>query len=346
MLQLRHYSFELPFEYPFTISKGTKTHQPSLVVSLGLRQWCGYGEAPAISYYGVSVGAMIDELQAKRLLIERYALTDPLRFWHFLHHLFPGNNFLIAALDMAGWDLFAQMRNAPLRRVLGIHSDVSPASDYTLGIDTPDRMVEKMQAHPWEIYKIKLRDAADLSMLETLRQHTCRPFRVDANEAFSFEETKRLLPELKKLGVQLIEQPLPKTEWEGMAELKAISEIPFFADESCVTENDLVRCAASFDGINIKLAKCGGISPALNMIATARKLGLKIMLGSMNESTVGTAAMVHLSPLVDELDADGPLLLSEDVAEGLKYEKGMVTTLHRPGMGIRFWGRQQARSYF
>lgn len=346
MLQLRHYSFELPFEYPFTISKGTKTHQPTLVVSLGLRHWAGYGEAPAIHYYNVSVADMLAGLEAKRVPIERYALTDPQRFWHFLHHLLPGNNFLIAALDMAGWDLFAQMRNVPLRRLLGIASDEVPLTDYTLGTDTPEQMVRKLQEHPWPLYKIKMTKADDVGLLETLRKHTDSAFRIDANEAFSFDEAKKLLPELKKLGVRLIEQPLAKEEWDAMKELKALSEILLFADESCVQEQDVSRCAAAFDGINIKLTKCGGITPALRMIAEARQRGLKIMLGSMNESTVGTAAMVHLSPLVDELDADGPLLLCEDIAEGLRYEQAKVSTAQRPGLGIRFWGRQQARSYF
>ncbi|MBL7711548.1 MAG: dipeptide epimerase [Chitinophagaceae bacterium] len=345
-MQLRHYSFELPFEYPFTISKGTKTHQPALVVSLGLRHWLGYGEAPAIQYYDVSVAGMQAELEAKRLPVERYALTDPQRFWHFLHHLFPGNNFLVAALDIAGWDLFAQMRNMPLRRLLGIASDEAPLTDYTLGTDTAERMIGKLQAHPWPLYKIKMTRAEDISLLEELRKHTGSAFRIDANEAFSFDEAKRLLPELEKLGVRLIEQPLAKGEWDAMAELKALSGIPVFADESCVQEQDVSRCAAAFDGINIKLTKCGGITPALRMIAEARQRGLKIMLGSMNESTIGTAAMVHLSPLVDELDADGPLLLSEDIAEGLRYENAKVSTAQRPGMGIRFWGRPQARSYF
>lgn len=347
MLQLRHYSFELPFEYPFTISKGTKTHQSTLVVSLGLRHWTGYGEAPAIHYYNVAVADMRAELQAKRLPIERYALTDPQRFWHFLHHLFPGNNFLIAALDIAGWDLFAQMRNTPLRRLLGITPDEVPFTDYTLGTDTAERMIEKVKAHPWPLYKIKMTKAGDIDLLEALRRHTDSSFRVDANEAFSFDEAKALLPELKKLGVRLIEQPLAKGEWEAMKELKAVSEIPLFADESCVQEQDVARCAGAFDGINIKLTKCGGITPALRMIADARQKGLKIMLGSMNESSIGTAAMVHLSPLVDELDADGPLLLSEDVADGLHYdEQAKITARPAPGLGIRFWGKQQARSYF
>jgi L-alanine-DL-glutamate epimerase-like enolase superfamily enzyme len=346
MLQLRHYSFDLPFEYPFTIAKGTKTHQPSLVVSLGLRHWCGYGEAPAIHYYQVTVPAMIEDLNNKRIAIERYALTDPQRFWHFLHHLFPDNNFLIAALDIAGWDLYAQMRNMPLRRLLGITSDIVPQTDYTIGIDTAEKMIEKVKAHPWPLYKIKLSKSADIDLLAALRVHTEKPFVIDCNEAMSFEDAKMLLPELKKLGVRLIEQPLNKTEWDAMKELKAISDIPLYADESCVSEKDVVKCASAFDGINIKLTKCGGITPAMRMITESRQLGLKLMLGSMNESTIGTAAMVHLSPLVDELDADGPLLLSEDIADGLNYADARITTANRPGLGIRFWGRSAERSYF
>lgn len=346
MLQLRHYSFELPFEYPFTIAKGTKTHQATLVVSLGLRHWCGYGEAPAIHYYGITLESMIEELNAKRLPIERYALTDPQRFWHFLHHLFPENNFLVAALDMAGWDLFSQMRNAPLRRMLGIQSDFVPQTDYTLGIDTAEKMVEKLRAHPWPLYKIKLSQPADIELLAALRAHTDKPFGIDCNEALTFEEARMLLPELQKLGVRLIEQPLHKTDWDAMKELKAISEIPLFADESCVSEMDVAKCATSFDGINIKLTKCGGITPAMRMITEARQLGLKVMLGNMNESSIGTAAMVHLSPLVDELDADGPLLLAEDIADGLNYTDAKITTAQRPGMGVRFWGKQMGRSYF
>lgn len=346
MLQLRHYSFELPFEYPFTIAKGTKTHQPSLVVSLGLRHWCGYGEAPAIHYYGVTVPAMIEELNAKRLPIERYALTDPQRFWHFLHHLFPENNFLVAALDIAGWDLFAQMRNAPLRRILGIHSDIVPQTDYTIGMDTAEKMVAKLKAHPWPLYKIKLSKPEDIDLLIALREHTDKPFGIDCNEGLTFDDARFLLPELKKLGVRLMEQPLKKEEWEAMKELKSISEIALVADESCVTEKDVVKCAGSFDGINIKLTKCGGITPAMRMISEARQLGLKVMMGNMNESTVGTAAMVHLSPLVDEFDADGPLLLSEDIAEGLNYSDARITVAQTPGLGIRFWGKSIARNYF
>jgi len=339
MLQLRSYPFELAFQYPFTTNKGTKTHQPTLVVALGLGRMFGFGEAPAIHYYNVSVESMAATLEENRHEIERYALTDPQRFWHFLHHQMPGHNFLIAALDIAGWDLFAQMRRQPLYQLLRLPWK-APLTDYTLGVDTAENVIAKMQAHPWPIYKIKMRSPDDVDLVRALRATSDARFRVDANEAFSFEDAKRILPDLQALGVDMVEQPLAKTEWDAMKELKATSPLPLFADESCVEESDVAKCADAFDGINIKLTKCGGITPALRMITEGRKLGMKVMLGSMNESTIGSAAMAHLLPLLDEIDADGPLLLKEDVAEGLQYDNGVIRVSNAPGLGVRFLGQK------
>lgn len=338
MLQLKYYSFELAFEFPFTTFKGTKTHQPTLITSLGLGNLTGYGEAPAISYYNITVRDMIDSLESKRAMIERYALTDPHRFWHFLHHLIPGQHFLTAALDIAAWDLFAQMRRQPLYQLLGIKWGDTPQTDYTIGMDTIENMVSKIASHPWPVYKIKVGRADDIDVLWALRKHTSSPFRIDANEGWTFDEAKKILPELQKINVTLVEQPLSREEHEAMKELKAISSIPLFADESCRTEDEVKKCADGFHGINIKLTKCGGITPALRMIKEARSLGLKVMVGSMNESTIGTAAIVNLLPLLDEVDADGPLLLREDVGSGLKYDNGMIQLSGGNGLGVKFVG--------
>ena len=339
MLQLKYYSYELAFEYPFTIFKGTKTHQPTLITSLGLGNLTGYGEATAITYYNVTVPDMIASLESKRGMIERYALTDPQRFWHFLHHLIPGQHFLTAALDIAGWDLFAQMRRMPLHQLLGIKWDQAPLTDYTIGLDSVENMVAKMDAHPWPIYKIKTGSADDIDHLVALRKHTAAPFRIDANEGWTFEEAKALLPELQKLNVTLVEQPLKREEFEAMKELKQQSPIPLFADESCRTEDEVKKCADGFHGINIKLTKCGGITPALRMIKEARTLGLKVMMGSMNESSIGTAAVANMLPLLDEVDADGPLLLKEDLGEGLTYNNGEMKLSGKNGLGVRFRGK-------
>jgi L-alanine-DL-glutamate epimerase-like enolase superfamily enzyme len=336
MLQLKYFSGELAFEYPFETAHGRKTHQPTLIVSLGLGGATGYGEAPAISYYNITVPEMIASLEAQRGMIERYALIDPQRFWHFLHHLIPGQHFLTAALDIAGWDLWAQLSRKPLYQLLGIKWENPPLTDYTLGIDTIENMILKMQAHPWPIYKIKTGSPNDIDMLRALRAHTTSPFRIDANESWTFEETKAILPELQQLNITMIEQPLPGAAYEAMKELKAISLIPLYADESCKTEDEVKKCADSFHGINIKLTKCGGITPALRMIKEARTLGLKVMMGSMNESTIGTAAIANLLPLLDEVDADGPLLLKEDMASGLTFDKGIITLSGGKGLGVKF----------
>ncbi|MCW3086828.1 MAG: dipeptide epimerase, partial [Sediminibacterium sp.] len=156
-MKLSYRQQNLPFEYPFTISNGrTKTHQPSLLVCLQLGPFMGFGEAPAIAYYKVSVEQMIADLESKRALVEKFAFTEPERYWHYLHHLFPDNPFLVCALDMAAWDLFGKMKGKPLYDLWNTKWQNIPLTDYTLGIDTISKMVAKMQAKPWPIYKIKL----------------------------------------------------------------------------------------------------------------------------------------------------------------------------------------------
>lgn len=340
MLNLRHFSYDLAFKYPFTTHKGTKTTQPILVVALSLGRMAGFGEVGAISYYNVTVEDMAAKLEANRQMIERYSLTDPERFWHFLHHLMPGENFLIAALDIAGWDLFAKMRRAPVYKLLGLDYNDAPLTDYTIGMGTKEEMVAKLKDFPWPIYKIKMGSPEEIDNIIALRAATDAPFRVDANEGWSFDDAKKLLPELKKLNVTLIEQPLHRDEVDAMKELKAIADIPLFADESCQTEEDIDKCAEQFHGVNIKMAKCGGITPAVRMIKNAKKLGLQTMVGAMCETTIGSAAIAHVSPMLDVLDADGPLLIKEDVATGLSYKDGKMIITEAPGLGVQFTAKK------
>jgi L-alanine-DL-glutamate epimerase-like enolase superfamily enzyme len=343
-VQLEFWEQQLPFEYPFTISNGrTKTHQHSLMVKLSLGNWVGYGEAPAIVYYNVTVQGMMKQLEKQRKLIEKFALIDPERFWHFLHHLFPQDPFLVCALDMAGWDLFGQMKKQPLHEMWHTTWDnttATPICDYTLGIDPIDKMVEKMNAHPWPIYKVKVGTDYDIEMLTALRKHTTAPLRVDANAGWTLEEALVKIPAFANLGVELIEQPLAKDNWEGMAELKKQSVLPLFADETCVFEKDVAICANYFHGINIKLTKCSGPTPALRMIKEAKNLGLKVMMGSMNESVIGSAAIAQFLPQLDYVDMDGPLLMTELNGVGLDFSfdqnNGKIAPLHRPGLGVQY----------
>ncbi|HEY4110116.1 dipeptide epimerase [Puia sp.] len=333
-----YYSYQLPFRHPFTISKGTKTHQPTLVVELEHKGLKGYGEAPAITYYHLPVEKMIADLEAHKSMIERFALTDPQRYWHYLHHLLPQNPFLVCALDIAAWDLFGQQVGKPLFELWGLDPTKGPQTDFTIGIDTVDKMVAKMKERPWPIYKVKLGVPDDLAIMAALRQHTDARFRVDANAGWTVEEALEKIPQLAAMGVEFVEQPLAKDNWEGMKLLYQQSALPLIADESCVSEDDVQRCHGYFHGINIKLTKCSGLTPARRMIETARSLGMKVMVGSMNESTVGSAAIAHLLPAIDYVDMDGPLLLTQDVATGLSFDNGNVTIPRGPGLGVNFTG--------
>ena len=325
----------LPFQYPFTISQGrTKTHQPILVVSLQSHSHIGFGEAPAITYYNITVEQMIEDLEEKKSFIEKFAFTTPERFWHFIHHLFPNNPFLVCALDIAGWDLFGKLENKLLYELWNTKFENIPLTDYTIGIDTIDKMVEKMKAHPAPVYKIKLGTDEDIEIIKSLRKHTDAVFRIDANAGWTLNEALEKIPLLKKLGVEFIEQPLAKNSWDEMKILFKQSLLPLIADESCVFENDVEKCYQHFHGINIKLTKCSGITPALRMITKARELNLKVMMGSMNESSIGSAAIANFLPQLDFVDMDGPLLLSKDIATGLVYNNGKVSIQGKSGLGI------------
>ena len=334
MFQIRYTKQELPFEYPFRISKGSKTHQPTFVVELNYRGLCGYGEAPEISYYNISTDQMVADLENKRKFVENFNFTDPKRFWHFLHHLFPKNPFLVGALDMAGWDLYGKMRGKPLYDIFGFDMSKAPKTDYTIGIDSIDTMIEKLRNHPSPIYKIKVGTDNDLNNLFAIRKNTDAIIRIDANAGWTYEQGISYLPELERLEIECIEQPFGKDDLDSTRSFKKLTAISLIADESCVSQNDISVCADAFTGINIKLTKCSGITPALEMIKQARKSDLKIMLGCMNESTIGTAAIAHLAPAVDYLDADGPLLLKEDLASGLTYDDFTVIPSREPGLGI------------
>lgn len=332
---LKYKSFNLPFTHPFTISKGTKTHQPTLIVSLQLGNCIGYGEAPAIAYYNITVEKMIEDVENKRKLVEKFAFTSPERYWHYLHHLFPNNPFLVCALDMAGWDLYGKMHRKSLSELISKNQLNSIKTDYTIGIDTIDKMLEKIKEKPWPIYKIKVGMPNDIEILKAIRKNTNSILRVDANAAWTAEEALFKIKELALLNVEFVEQPLAKDDWEGMKYLYQHSPLPLIADESCVFENDVEKCVGHFQGINIKLTKCSGITPALRMKTLARKNNLKLMMGCMNESTIGSAAIAHFIPLLDYVDMDGPLLLKEDIASGIHFNEGNVLINNSPGLGIQ-----------
>jgi L-Ala-D/L-Glu epimerase len=221
----------------------------------------------------------------------------------------------------------------------GLTTNKIPMSDYTLGIDTPEKMVAKMNEMPgWPVYKIKLGTADDLGIVRELRKHTDALFRVDANCGWTAEQTIEFAPAMKELGVEFIEQPLPPEDVDGARRAFENSVLPLIADENCVMEEDVEKCAGKFHGINIKLVKCGGLATARRMAAKARELGLKVMAGCMTESTVGISALAQLLPLLDYVDMDGAVLLAKDIATGVRLDRGKCIYPNANGTGAELIG--------
>ena len=243
---------------------------------------------------------------------------------------------MLCALDEAAHDLWGKLRRQPVWKLWGLSVDNCRASNYTIGIDTPEVMVDKLREFAdWPIIKIKLGTADDLAIVRRLREHTDAVFRVDANGGWSADEAIRNSEPLAGLGVEFVEQPLPTDAWDAMRRVCRESALPLVADESCRVEGDVRRCRGHFHGVNIKLPKCGGLTPARRMIDRARQLGLKVMVGCMTESTVGISAIAQLLPLVDYVDMDGATLLAEDIATGITLDRGRARFPDCNGCGVR-----------
>ncbi len=335
-MKMALHQFDLPLKHPFTIARGTVTVQPTLVVELREGPCRGFGEATASPYYGATVQNMESALEEVRPVVQRCSLDDPARLWDELHHKIQHQPFAQCALDQAAHDLWGKLRGQPVFRLWGLDVRSIPHTSFTIGIDTVDRMVAKLLEMPdWPIYKIKLGTDNDLEIVRALRHHTSAVFRVDANCGWSADQAVAFAEELKTLHVEFIEQPLPADDWDGMHHVRRNSVLPVIADESCVRETDVVQCSGCFHGVNIKLVKCGGLTPARRMIERAQAEGLKTMVGCMTESTVGVSSIAQLLPLVDFADLDGPLLLSRDIATGITIDRGRICYPSEAGCGVR-----------
>jgi len=326
----------LPLRHPFTISLGTTTLQHNLLVELHHEGNTGYGEgASSHAWHLYTAESMRASLEAARPVIEGGGFSTPEELWNRVYPVLGENPFALCALDQAAHDLWGKQQGAPVWKLWGLSLDKLPLSDYTIGIDTIEMMVKKMKEFDgWPIYKIKLGTDDDLAIVRELRRHTDAIFRIDANTAWTAEQTIAYAPEMKALGVEFFEQPLLADDWEGMRRVHESCVLPVFADESCQTESDVAACAGIFDGINIKLTKAGGMTPAKRMIAHARELGLQVMIGCMTESSVGISAIAQLLPLLDHVDMDGAVLISKDIATGVHLDKGRAIFPEVNGNGV------------
>jgi L-alanine-DL-glutamate epimerase-like enolase superfamily enzyme len=334
-LTLSFQFFDLPLQHPFTISRYTVNIQKTVVVCISDGAISGYGEATVNPYYHSTTERLTASLLEVKPIVESALDVHPNELWQQLSTMIPDDYFALCAVDIAYWDYYSRKQSKTLRSFWSKDDDATPLTSYTIGIDSLKMMQQKMIEKPWPIYKIKLGTAEDIFIVESLRKITDAIFRIDANCAWTAQQTIDNAKILKELNVEFIEQPLKADDIEGMKYVRKQSVLPIIADESCQRETDVETCSEIFHGINIKLMKCGGITPALRMISKAREQGLLIMAGCMTESTVGISGLCQIAPLLTYLDADGALLLKEDIASGVAFNFGQIVYSKDFGTGVK-----------
>jgi len=332
-MHLSYRVFDLPLKHTFTIAHQSRDIQDTLILKLEENGVYGLGESTTNPFYGMTIENMTALLDQFRPVVESGKWKTPEELWEFGKDIFRKNPFAQCALDMAAWDLFTKKQGKKLYEYLDLNPANIPTTNFTIGIDTVEKMVSKMKEVDWPIYKIKLGTDNDLEIVRALRKHTSSIFRIDANCAWTAEQAIRNSEELAKLGVEFMEQPLGKDDLEGMREVFKYSRLPVMADESCIIESDVRKCHGLFNAINIKLVKAGGITPGLRMIHEAKSLGMKTMVGCMTESSVGITAIAHIAPLLDYVDMDGAMLLTHDPAKGVTITPEKVTFPVGSGIG-------------
>jgi L-Ala-D/L-Glu epimerase / N-acetyl-D-glutamate racemase len=331
VIVLRHRPLDLRLRHTFRIARGASDARRNVVVEIEDEEHTGLGEAAPIRRYHEdpeSAAAALDVMAPRLADIRAFAQAAA-------RAAVAGQRSAEAAVDMALHDLAGKRMGVPLYELLGLDPRAAPETSFTIGLAEPDLIVQKVrEAAAYPILKVKMGSDDDREVLTAVRDTTMSRIRVDANEGWTPEGALERLEWLARLGVELVEQPLPADRIEDTRELRRRSPLPFYADESVHRAADIPRLAGAFDGVNIKLMKCGGLAEAMRMIAVARALGMKVMLGCMIESSLGITAAAHLSPLADTADLDGNLLIENDPFVGATVESGRIVLPDGPGLGV------------
>ncbi|MCS7082238.1 MAG: dipeptide epimerase [Bacteroidetes bacterium] len=335
-MEMRIYPVTWALARPFGISRGVRSQVQNVIVELHQDGWVGIGEAAPNARYGESQSSAIAFLES--LDLRGFELPEDLdRALDYVNAHAPGEFAAKAAVDIALHDLWAQLQGLPLYRLWGLNPRSTLQTSFTIGIDTPEVIEEKVrEAERFPILKVKLGTPYDEEIIRTIRRLTDRTLRVDANEGWERKEALEKICWLADQNVELVEQPLPAGRWEDQLWLQERSPLPIVADESVQRPEDVARAAEAFDGINVKLMKCGGLREARRLIQAARQRGLRVMIGCMLESAVAATAGALLTPLADWADLDGPLLLAQDLFEGVQVTQAAYLRLPEgPGLGVR-----------
>lgn len=327
--------FELELKHPFSIAKFTRTSTPLLLLKVNYEGFTGFGEASMVPYMGESY-ASAHAFLAK---VDWNKFKHPFDFaevHQYLDSLEPGNPAIKAAVDIALNDLNGKILNQPCYQIFGSNPEKMPVTSYTVGIDTPEVIREKLKdVEGFKVIKVKLGRDNDKELIQTIRSVTDLPLYVDANQGWSDKKQAiDLCYWLHDQGVLLIEQPMDKNNLEGNAWLTERSPIPIIADEAVQRIADLDSLKGAYHGINVKLMKSAGMYEGHQMILKARSFGMKVLIGCMSETSIATLAGIALAPLCDWADLDGPWLTKNNPFKDPEMKDGRYVLNDLPGLGL------------
>ena len=333
-MELKYQNLDLPLKYQFEVAYSKKTIAKNVLIKFNHDGISGYGESAPSYFYNEnaeSVGKFVKNAMP-------YLGDDPYNVGYIMDQLnanFDGNYAAKAGINLALLDWIGKKKGVPVQALFDIQSKQDMVTSFTIGIDTIEVIKEKvLDAEDMPVLKIKLGTDQDYKIVETIRSLTGKPLRIDANEGWSREEAVEKINWLETQNVDIVEQPLPARDIENMKWIRERVNLPLFADESVKTGSDFEKLTGAFDGINVKLMKCGGITEAVKMVRIAKSMGFRTMLGCFIESSLAITAAAHISPLFDYVDLDGALLLQSDPFKGVMIEKGVISLPQRPGFGV------------
>ena len=340
-MKLTHDLHTVHTKHPFVIARGGASEWTLVRVRLVDRDGVeGWGEAAPNRFYGETMETAVAALGKLAPVAERVLSADPFALEDLeteMNAALRLNGSVKAAISAAAHDLVGKRLDVPVYRLWGLDAAKAPLSSFTIGIPATEReLVERVEeAEPYPVLKVKLGSDRDAEIIRAVRRAApTKTLRVDANAAWTAKHALKMIDMLVEYGIEFVEQPLPAHDLDGLAFVRERSALPIVADESCVVATDVAKLAGIVDGINIKLAKCGGLREALRMIATARAHGMIVMCGCMIESSLGITAAAHFAPLLDHADFDGAALLADDPYEGATIERGQIRIPDAPGLGV------------
>ena len=327
-MQLHFHKTELHLKETFSIAYGNYDKRDALVVKLSYLGKDGYGECVSINYYGINLEDFVLKLKEIQPRIENQKIIHPKEFFAFLEQ-FQLHHFLLSALDCAYWDLFGKLENKSFSDINQLENKTLTESSITISIAEIDEQIRKIENSSWNKFKVKC-NGFNLKNTEKLLNLN-RNIALDANASFTKEDCLFIQETSGFQKLMYIEQPL---EIGNFGILKNGNSVNWMADEDCQDITFLEKLKPYYSSINIKLMKCGGLTPALEMITEAKKLGYKIMLGCMTESSIGISAGCAIAGLLDFADLDGANLISNDYATGSFVDNGKIILSEKPGLGI------------